>query len=119
MLSNSHIYEKLQNKFCKQTLGIHRQTPDILAKAEMGRYPTMGNIMKQCYGFWQHVLNSDQNSLVFKALKVNIDLDRNGCMSYYTRIKSMLAIMDQKDKIYPEERSSQVKHVANNIRSKL
>ncbi len=42
MLSKNHIYEKFHSKFCKHVLGVSKQTPGVLAKAELGRYPVMG-----------------------------------------------------------------------------
>ena len=93
--------EKLHSIFCKQVLGIDKQVPDVMAKAELGRYPLMGNIITQCYGFWQHLLNSDKASLSYKALQVNIALDRLGHTTYYSRIKTLLAVLKEHHKIYP------------------
>ncbi len=56
LLVNSHKFEKLLTKFCKQTLGMGIQTPDLMVKGELGSYPIMGNIIKSCYGYWQHIL---------------------------------------------------------------
>ncbi len=49
----NHIYEKFHSKLCKHVLGVSKQTPDILAKAEMGRYPLMRTILKQTYCYWR------------------------------------------------------------------
>ncbi len=76
MLSTNHIYETFHSKFCKHVLGVSKQTPDVLAKAELGRYPLMGTILKQTYRYWQHILKSDQTSLLYKAQQVNISLDK-------------------------------------------
>ena len=105
LLSKNHTFEKLHSRFCKQTLGLDNQTPDILAKAELGRYPIMSTIIKLCYGYWQHVLASNPKSLTYKALKSNIGMDRKGINSYYTRIKCILEILDTKSKIYPVEKT--------------
>ncbi len=96
----NHIYEKLHNKLCKQALGIDRYTPDDISKSELGRLPIMYKIISLIYGYWQHIL-TDTNSLAYEALSVNIRLDRKGFNSYYTRVKSILAIFNEKNKIYP------------------
>ncbi len=51
-MSKQHTFEKLHSKFCKQTSGLDQQTPDIMAKAELGRIPIMAAIIKRCYGYW-------------------------------------------------------------------
>ncbi len=76
------------------------QTPDLIVKAELGRYPIMGNIIKLCYGYWQHILKANTSSLVHKALIVSINMDRNGIDTYYSRIKSILAVLNEKQN-YP------------------
>jgi hypothetical protein len=120
ILSKDNTFEKLHTKFCKQALGLDRQTPDILAKAELGRYPIMGDIIKQSFRYWQHIISSDVSSLVYKALQVNIDMDRSGIPSYYTRIKSLLAVLQAKSKIYPIDKKnikSQSSELCKNYRS--
>ena len=101
LMSHSHKFEKLHGMFCKQTLGLNKSSPDLLAKAELGRYPVMGSIIKLSYGFWQHILNSNEETLVHKALLQCIAMDRRGFSTYYTRIKSLLATLEVKNKIYP------------------
>ncbi len=93
--------KKLHTKFCKQTLGVDKQTPNMLAKAELGRYPIMNDIIKQNFRYWQNIISSEEKSPTYKALQANIDMDRKGHISYYTRSKSILAIVKAQNKIYP------------------
>lgn len=51
LMSKCHPFEKLHNKFCKQSIGVDKQSPDLLAKAEMGRYPLMADIVKPNYRY--------------------------------------------------------------------
>ncbi len=100
-MSKQYTFEKLHSKFCKQTLGLDQQTPDIMGKAELGRIPIMAAIIKRCYGYWQHLLNTNSQSFTHTALQANINFDRRGWDSYYSRNKSLLATLEIKDKIYP------------------
>ncbi len=118
MLYNNHKFEKLQAKFCKNVLGLNKQTPDILAKAELGRYPLMNNILKLSYSYWQHLLSAEKDSLLNLALNSSIVLDRQGHTTYYSRIKGMLQVLDSKDKIYPV-RKNKVKQHSNEIKRKF
>ncbi len=118
LTSNNHIFEKLHSKVCKHILGLNRQSPDILAKAELGRFPLMSNIIKQSYTFWQHILQSDHNSILYKALQININLDRKGHDSYYTRIKSLLSAIHAKDKIYPISPKQTIKKISTDVKNK-
>ena len=115
IMSNKHQYDKLHSRVCKQFLGIDKQTPDVIAKAELGRFPIMGTIIKRIYSYWQHVLTSDSNSLIYKILQLNIEMDRKGHHSYYTRIKSLLAVLQCKEHIYPKKGKSEISRVASFI----
>ncbi len=117
ILSKKQKYEMFHSKFCKSVLGLNKQTPDLLAKAELGRYPLMSCIIKRTYSYWQHILASKETSLLYKALQVNIDLDRKGSITYYSRIKGMLSVLNAKNKIYPVDKTL-VKREAKNITSR-
>ncbi len=60
--------KQFHGRFCKHVLGVHRQTPDILAKAEHGSCPQMGTIIKYIYNFWQHIREANYDSLTYKGV---------------------------------------------------
>ena len=68
-------------------------TSDIITKAELSRYPLVSNIIKYTYNYLQHILNVDQNSLLYKAFLHNVVMDRNGRDTYYTRIRNLLLVL--------------------------
>ncbi len=76
---------------------MNNQTTDILTMAELGRSPVMGTIIKQSYSYWQHVLQTNNESLLYQA---NINLDMKRFISYYSRIKGVLAVLEAKSTIY-------------------
>ena len=100
LLNHRHCFERLLAKMCKTALGVSKYTPDLTAKAELGIYPIMGKILKNIFSYWQHLLDSHQESLVHYALKTSITMDRNNNCSYYTRIKHLLSFLDMKNTIY-------------------
>ena len=85
---------------CKNALGINRYTPDWIAKAELGIFPIMCNIIKNIFGYWQHVLHAKDKDFITHALKLSIDMDRSNTTSYYTRIKDLLSFFYLKSQIY-------------------
>ncbi len=101
VISKQHTFEKWHSKFYKHTLGLDQHTPDIMAKAELGRIPIIAAIIKRCYGYWQHLLNTNSQLFTHTAFWANINFNRRGWDSYYSRIKSLLTNLEMKDKIYP------------------
>lgn len=123
IMNQKQSFEKLHIKVCKNSLGLNYKCPDISARSELGRYPIMGTIVKHIFSYWQHVLNSEStllnngsSSLLNDALKVNIQLDRTGHTSYYTRIKNLLDVLNIREKIYQVPVKS-VKEYSIKIRS--
>jgi hypothetical protein len=72
---------------------------------ELTLLPTSVFMQSPVLHYWQHIISSDTSSLTYKALQVNIDMDRSGYTSYYTRIKSLLAILQAKSIIYPIDKT--------------
>ena len=111
--------EKLHNMFCKQTLGFKKYSSSYLSKAELGRYPLMGNIVQNIYNFWQHILESNPTDLTYQALKANIELDRKGAISQYTRMKNLLSILNERSAIYKSPTKSMATRIRKNLRNKF
>ena len=118
LMNPTHCFEKLQAKMCKNILGISKYTPENIVKAELGVYPLMGKIIKQILSYWQHVLSIPANSILYNTFYCNIEMDRNNNVSYYTRMKNLLAILDMKQHIYPVEKKK-IKYYSNQFRKKF
>ena len=109
LLSHSLPYEKLHLRFCKQTLGLSKKSSNFITMAELGRLGLSYNIVESVYKYWQHLLNSDKDSLCFKALGENVLLDRRGILSYYSRIKSLFKMLKVDDMIEPVINNNEIK----------
>ena len=83
-------FEKLHHRFCKQTLGLSKRASGSMALSELGRYGLYFNITNSAYKFYQHLLNSNVNSLSYKSLCVNVDMQNKGIQSYSSRIEGLL-----------------------------
>ncbi len=64
--------------------------------------------------YWQRIVTSEETSLTYKALQVNIEMGRQGYRSYYTIIKCILAILKAKNIIYPIHKT-QIKNKSMNL----
>ena len=49
--------KKMQSKMCRNALGMNKNVPDHLVKAEMGAFPMMGLFIKRMFSYWQHILD--------------------------------------------------------------
>ena len=59
--------ERIQLKFCKFVLGVHKSASNYAARAELGLFPTAIYSLRSCISFWLHIVESDNNKLVSKA----------------------------------------------------
>ena len=66
--NNKLAYEKLNNKFCKHTLGVKRYTSNYGCKSELGIYPFSITILIWIIEYYCRVLHMDDNSLAYKSL---------------------------------------------------
>ncbi len=74
----------------------------------------MSDIIKQNFRYWQNIISSEETSLTYKALQANIARDRKGHILYYTRSKSILAILTAKNKKYPINKT-EIKNKSMNL----
>jgi hypothetical protein len=56
--------ERIQIKFCKYLLGVHRKSTDIAVRAELGVYPVLIELLTHSAKYWLHLCNMKQTSLV-------------------------------------------------------
>ena len=59
--------ERIQLKFCKFVLGVHKSASNYAARAELGLFPTAIYCLRSSISFWLHIVESDNNKLVSKA----------------------------------------------------
>ena len=81
----------------------------------VGRYPLMGTIIRNIFSYWQNILSSDRSSLVSTALIANIELARRGLMSYYSKIKGLLTVLNKQSYIHVMDRQK-VRDESRNLR---
>ena len=70
LLSIKHTFEELHTQMCRNPLGLNHNATEVLVKAELGRYPLMSNIIQSTYSYWQHLMNSSNESYVKKIVLV-------------------------------------------------
>ncbi len=99
LLNPKHPFELVHTKLCKNILGIHKKASDLMAKAELGRFPLMSNIVKHTCNYWQHILKVDSESLLSSTFKVLKDLSDKGQINYITRYKMLLEVLNKQDLI--------------------
>lgn len=59
--------ERIQLKFCKFVLGVHKSASNIAVRAELGLFPIALYCLRSSISFWLHIIESDNNKLVRKA----------------------------------------------------
>ena len=64
---SSFLPEKIQVKFAKMVLGVNKSAVNSATLAELGLLPLSIQGLKLSVGFWHHVLDSSDNSLVKNA----------------------------------------------------
>ena len=66
---------KVQIKFIKHLLGVNRSAVNLAVFSELGVVPISVDALKLSVGFWLHLVNSHDSSLVNNAYKVNYTLN--------------------------------------------
>ena len=115
LFKQKHVFESLHAKLCKNALGVHRKTADLMAKAELGRFPLVSVMFKNVYSYWQHIIQAKKDSQLHDTIIHLIQKDREGQTNFYTRLKSLLAALGHCSLIY-ECHPSKIKANSNTLR---
>jgi hypothetical protein len=85
---DSFIPNKVQMKYAKYMLGVHKSATNIAVLAELGLYPLSIAALKSSVIYWIHLLNSKCNSLIFHAYRENLKLNESLC----NKLKQLFSI---------------------------
>ena len=94
-MNQKHPFELIHTKMCKNILGVHRKASDIMSKAELGRFPLMSNIVKNCFNYWQHILKADSSTLLssmYTSLFSNTAKIRD---NYFSRFNALMCCLEK------------------------
>ena len=86
---DSFIPNKVQIKYAKYMLGVHKSATNIAVLAELGLYPLLIAALKSSVIYWIHLLNSKCNSLIFQAYRENLKLNESLC----NKLKQLFSII--------------------------
>ena len=67
--------EKVQLKFCKILLGVHNSAANNAVRAELGIFPLAIFCLKSSVNYWLHVIELNDNNLVYNAYSDEISRD--------------------------------------------
>ena len=63
---------RIQVKYSKYVLGVHKSATNIAILGELGLYPLSLNALKSSVEYWLHILNVNDNNLIFHSYKDNM-----------------------------------------------
>jgi hypothetical protein len=63
---------RIQIKFAKYILVVHKSATNIAVLGELGLYPLSIHPLKSCINYWLYLVNTRENSLVCHSYKENI-----------------------------------------------
>ena len=86
---DSFIPNKLQMKYAKYILDVHKSATNIAVLAELGLYPLSIAALKSSVIYWIHLLNSKCNRLIFQAYRENLKLNESLC----NKLKQLFSII--------------------------
>jgi len=83
-------YEKLDLRFCKNLLGVHRKTTNAAVRGDLGRFPISLFIMKQVLKNWLRVAEGNCNSVLQACYLENINLVNNNKTCWLGQVKNVV-----------------------------
>ena len=74
-LFDKHCFEKLQLKFCKAILGVHKKASNVAVRGVLGRYPTIMYFLKQVLKNWFRITSYGQKqAILYNTYMCNLEI---------------------------------------------
>ena len=86
--------EKLNIKFCKYILGVHKKASNYAVLGELGRYPLYISIICTILKYYNRLLDMDKSSLLYQAFTVNKELFVSGKNSWFQKVSNILNMLE-------------------------
>lgn len=83
--------EKLQLKFCRYLLGVHRKSSSVAVRSELGRYPLLIHLLTFSVKYWLNVCDYNLNSFARKAYLDSYSNSFN-CLNWANIVQRLLTI---------------------------
>lgn len=90
-LSNKCPSESTHIKFCRFILGVHKKAMWLPVLGELGRFPLSIKMISQVIGFWGHILDSNQQSLLHHLYSLMISSSKTSPWLQF--IKQLLSLV--------------------------
>ena len=108
------VPDKIQVKFAKYLLGVHKSATNIAVLGELGLYPLSVSALKSCVSYWLHVLKATDDKLIFHAYKDNVLLKN----SLFDKLRSFFHIINF-GHLWENQTTFSKKRTLNSISRKL
>lgn len=105
-------FEKLQNRFCKYLLGVHKKSSNLASRLELGREPIVNFIYSQVFKYYSRLCQLPDNRLIKEVFELDKSLFHDGYRSWYSLIQTSM------DKLSLTESDAQSRNIYKIISSK-
>ena len=75
-------FDKIFTRFSKFVLGVHSKASNFAVLSELGQYPLVLSPLVSCINFWLHIVQSNDNSLVYKAYREQCNNSNSQWLSF-------------------------------------
>ena len=93
-LFDKHCFEKLELKFCKAILGVHKKTSNVAVRGELGRYPTLIYILKQVLKNWFRITSYEhKQSILYNTYMCNLEIHHAKKCCWWSNVRNFFKEM--------------------------
>ena len=82
--------QKLNIKYCKFILGVHKISSSQAVLGELGRFPLFKDIIINLFKYYKRINDMEQDSLLYQALNECKTLHQSGQISWYSNLTNIL-----------------------------
>jgi hypothetical protein len=87
---NDNSAEKVDLKFIKSVLGVHKKSSNPACQGELGRYPIVIFILKQVLKNWLRISNYDTSSILYDTYICNIEMMKENKTCWLSHVKNVV-----------------------------
>ncbi len=120
--TDNWCYEKLDLRFCKSLLGVHRKANNIVTRGELGRAPMALHIIKLMLKNWLRIVSYEQNTVLHNTYLAHLSLLSNSKSCWLSNNRSLVAYKLGETHVWENQGSTKhdlIKHLMSNLTNRF
>ena len=116
---DKQCFDKIDLRYCKNILGVHRKTTNTAVRGELGRYPLAVHIIKLVIKYWMRFAEGNDNPILKACYLENVNMVNKGKPCFLNKVRDIVLNKLRFQEVWNNQGGSKKQSLLKKMCSKL